>query len=46
MASGSANPVYAVAIVAIVILVGLGVFAGLNMADDGPSIELPEIHTK
>lgn len=39
------SAVGAVAAVAIVVLVGLGIFGGLRMMeDDGPEIELPEIH--
>jgi hypothetical protein len=43
MAYGNPNPVYAVAIVAILILVGIGVLGGLNLMDDRAEIELPEI---
>lgn len=43
MAYGNPNPVYAVAIVAILVLVALGLLGGLTLMNDGPEIELPEI---
>jgi hypothetical protein len=44
MANGNSSAAGAVAAVAIVILVGLGIFGGLRMMeDDGPEIELPEV---
>jgi hypothetical protein len=43
MANGNSNAAGAIAAVAIVVLVGLGIFGGLRLMDDGPEIELPEI---
>jgi hypothetical protein len=44
MANGNSSAVGAVAAVAIVVLVGLGIFGGLRMMDDNEKeIELPDI---
>ena len=44
MADSNSSAIGAVAAVAIVVLVGLGLFGGWSMMqDDGPEIELPEI---
>ena len=45
MADSNSSAIGAVAAVAIVVLVGLGLFGGWTMMqDDGPEIELPEVH--
>jgi len=45
MPNGNSSTAGAIAAVAIVVLVGLGIFGGLRlMEDDEPSIELPEVH--